>query len=73
MGICRLSCSKHPDKEMECCICCEETEFCKDKCDDMDNYECAEDCPDYLTENKRKEPASGRGNGIPGFLKKNGK
>lgn len=54
MGVCRLSCSKHPDKEMECCICCEETEFCKDKCDDMDNYEYAEDCPDYLTENKSK-------------------
>lgn len=54
MGICRLSCLKHPGKGMECYICCEEAEFCKDKCDDMDNYEYAEDCPDYLTENKSK-------------------
>lgn len=35
-------------------LCCEEAEFCKDKCDDTDSYEYAEDCSDYLTENKSK-------------------
>ena len=50
MGVCRLSCLKHPGNEIECCICCEETEFCKDKCDDMDSYEYAEECKEYVKE-----------------------
>ena len=46
--------SKHctrecPDGETECCICCDKVN-CGCQCDDMDSYEFAEDCPEYVEE-----------------------
>lgn len=35
-----------PDGETECCICCDKD--CGCQCDDMDSYEFAEDCPEYV-------------------------
>lgn len=37
-----------PVGETECCICCDKDCVCR--CDDMDNYEFAEDCPEYVEE-----------------------
>lgn len=37
-----------PDGETECCICCDKDCVCR--CDDMDSYEFAEDCPEYVEE-----------------------
>ena len=34
--------------EIECCDYC--FRDCRQRCDDMDNYEFAEDCPEYLEE-----------------------
>lgn len=39
-----------PDGETECCICCSKSESCGCQCDDMDNYEFAEECPEYVEE-----------------------
>lgn len=50
MGRCEIEC---PDGETECCICCGKQYFCQCRCDDMDNYEYAEDCEDYV---KEEEP-----------------
>ena len=36
------------DGETECCICCDKLGECCAPCDDMDIYEFAEDCPDYV-------------------------
>lgn len=41
MGYCKLDC---PSGETECCICCEKQDSCQCRCDDMDNYEYAEEC-----------------------------
>lgn len=38
-----------PVGETECCICCDKVN-CGWKCDDMDSYEFAEDCPEYVEE-----------------------
>ena len=45
MGKCKLDC---PDGETECCIYCTNQDSCQYKCDDMDSYEYAEECPDYV-------------------------
>ena len=37
-----------PDGETECCIYCSKSESCGFQCDDMDSYEFAEDCPEYV-------------------------
>lgn len=47
MGRCKLNC---PHGRTECCICCEEQEFCDSRCDDMDCYEYAEECEEYETD-----------------------
>ena len=39
-----------PVGETECCICCSKSESCWTKCDEMDSYEFAEDCPEYAEE-----------------------
>ena len=46
---CKLEC---PDGETECCICCTKQDSCQCKCDDMDSYEYAEDCEDYVEEDE---------------------
>ena len=45
MGYCKLPC---PENEVQCCICCTKQGSCQYKCDDMDSYEYAEECPDYV-------------------------
>lgn len=45
MGHCILTC---PEGETKCCICCPKQGECG--CDDMDSYEYAEDCPNYVKE-----------------------
>lgn len=47
MGYCKLECE---DGEPYCCICCPKQEECSMECDDMDSYEYAEDCPNYVKE-----------------------
>lgn len=47
MGYCKLEC---PDNETECCICCTKQDSCQCRCDDMDSYEYAEECEDYVEE-----------------------
>ena len=37
-----------PEGEIECCNYC--FRECRQRCDDMDNYEFAEDCPEYVEE-----------------------
>ena len=37
-----------PVGETECCICCDGAEYCEWKCEEMDSYEFAEDCPEYV-------------------------
>ena len=49
MGRCKLDC---PEVETECCICCAKQDSCQCRCDDMDNYEYAEECEEYITEDK---------------------
>ena len=39
-----------PVGETECCICCDKLGECGSQCDDMDSYEFAEDCPEYVEE-----------------------
>lgn len=46
MGYCKLEC---PDNETECCICCTKQDSCQCRCDDIDSYEYAEECPDYAS------------------------
>lgn len=36
------------DGEAECCICCDKLGECCSPCEDMDSYEFAEDCPEYV-------------------------
>lgn len=38
------------DGEAECCICCDKLGECCSPCEDMDSYEFAEDCPEYVTD-----------------------
>lgn len=47
MGYCKLEC---PDGETECYICCEKQDSCQCRCGDMDGYEYAEKCEDYIKE-----------------------
>ena len=47
MGYCNQTC---PEGETECCICCGKQDSCNARCDDMDDYECAEECEDYETD-----------------------
>jgi hypothetical protein len=47
MGRCKLDC---PDGETECCICCTKQEYYQCRCDDMDSYEYAEECEEYVKE-----------------------
>lgn len=49
MGYCKLDC---PSGETECCICCDMQDSCQCRCDDMDNYEYAEECEDYVKEDE---------------------
>lgn len=37
-----------PVGETECCICCDKLGECGIQCDEMDSYEFAEDCPEYV-------------------------
>ena len=50
MGYCKINCTAG---ETECCICCEKQDSCRYKCDDMDSYEYAEDCEDYVKEEEK--------------------
>lgn len=45
MRYCKIEC---PDGKAECCIHCERQEGCDNRCDMMDSYEYAEECPDYV-------------------------
>lgn len=45
MGRCKLEC---PDGETECCICCTKQDSCQCRCDEMDSYEYAEECEEYI-------------------------
>lgn len=47
MGYCILECE---DGGTRCCICCPEREERGCGCDDMNGYEYAEDCPNYVKE-----------------------
>ena len=47
MGRCKLEC---PDGETECCIYCTKQDSCQSRCDDMDSYEYAEECKQYVKE-----------------------
>lgn len=42
---CRFYCQ---EGENECCICCDKLGECCAPCEDMDSYEFAEDCPEYV-------------------------
>lgn len=50
MGRCKLEC---PDGETECYICCTKQDSCQCRCDEMDSYEYAEECEDYVKEDER--------------------
>lgn len=39
----------------KCCMECEKHEECNILCDDLDQYEYMEECPDYVKENKAIE------------------
>lgn len=46
-GHCRLKCLKlKPEKP--CCMYCTEADSCEDKCEDMNEYQYAGECPDYI-------------------------
>lgn len=46
-GHCRLECLKlKPEKP--CCMYCTEADSCEDKCEDMNEYQYAGECPDYI-------------------------
>ena len=47
MGYCKLEC---PDGEAKCCIYCTKQDSCQCRCDDMDSYEYAEECKEYVKE-----------------------
>lgn len=47
MGYCKLECS---DGEAKCCIYCTKQDSCQRRCDDMDSYEYAEECKEYVKE-----------------------
>lgn len=47
MGYCKIDCLHG---ETERCIYCTKQDSCQYRCDDMDNYEYAEDCEDYVEE-----------------------
>lgn len=49
MGRCKLEC---PDDETEYCICCTKQDSCQSRCDDMDSYEYAEECENYIKEDE---------------------
>ena len=38
----------------KCCMECEKHEECNILCDDLDQYEYMEECPDYVKENEEK-------------------
>lgn len=42
-------------KNRKCCMECERHEECNILCDDLDQYEYMEECPDYVKENKNEE------------------
>lgn len=53
MGYCKLDC---PDGETtEGCICCTKQDSCQYRCDDMDSYEYAEECEEYIAEGENNE------------------
>ena len=52
MRRCKLEC---PDGETECCICCTKQDSCQCRCDDMDSYEYAEECEEYIAEGENNE------------------
>ena len=52
MGRCKLEC---PNIETQCCICCTKQDSCQCRCDDMDSYEYAEECEDYIAEGENNE------------------
>lgn len=43
---------KCQEGETQCCICCPKGEQCDIRCDDMDLYEYADECPDYVEDAK---------------------
>ena len=45
MGYCKDEC---PNGEIVCCIYCERRSGCDDMCDDVNDYEHAEDCVRYV-------------------------
>lgn len=49
-GMCKLLCTEGEDY---CCICCQKRSECRWQCDDLDDYEYTEDCPNYVKEKKR--------------------
>lgn len=51
MGYCKLEC---PNGEPYCCSYCPKQEECGARCDDMDSYEYAEECPDYVKEDEHE-------------------
>lgn len=51
MGYCKL---EYPESEPYCCICCTKQEECDCKCDDMDSYEYAEECEEYIEETEEQ-------------------
>lgn len=48
---CRNICPFGQDK---CCLECPDQEECQIQCDDLDAYEFAENCPDYVKEDKNE-------------------
>ena len=49
MRYCKIEC---PDGETEYCICRDKQDSCQCRCDDMDSYEHAEECEDYIKEDE---------------------
>lgn len=47
MGYCKFECKS---RKPYCCLLCPKQEKCDYKCDTMDSYKCAEECPNYVKE-----------------------
>lgn len=51
---CRIECVVDKTKH-KCCLECEKYEECNILCDDLDQYEYMEECPDYVKEDEEHE------------------
>ena len=51
---CKQICSADPGIH-KCCLECEKHEECNILCDDLDQYEYMEECPDYVKEEEGNE------------------